>query len=415
MNAIKTFSIFTTLAVTALALTACGGQDPAGKTGAPGGPGAMPPPPEVEVITVERRTVPVTTELPARAQAIRSAEVRARVEGVLEKRLFAEGTDVRAGAPLFLIDPRTLEADVAAAKAALAKARADALVAKQTAERYAALVADKAVSKQDHDVAQARRQQTEAEVAAAEAALRRAEIDLEYAHVNAPIAGRVGRALVTEGALVGKGEATHLATIEQLDPILINFTQSSSEYLRFVESLRAGKAKAANAPVRLVTEDGREYPHPGKLLVTEATIDPATGSVAMRAEFPNPERMLLPGQFVRIRLPLAEAADVITVPQRAVQASPQGQVVMLVGPENKVVPKPVRTGGLSGTDWIIAEGLAGGEQVIVNGVQKARPGTPVTPVPLGPKAGPAAAPAPAASAVPVNAPAPTASEGSNKK
>ncbi|MFA7097850.1 MAG: efflux RND transporter periplasmic adaptor subunit, partial [Gammaproteobacteria bacterium] len=354
-------------------------------------------PPEVEVVTVERRNVPVTVELPARAQAIRSAEVRARVEGVLEKRLFVEGTDVQEGTPLFLIDPRTLEAEIAAAKAALAKAQADALAARLTAERYKALVG-KAVSKQDYDLAEARRKQAEAEVAAAEAALRRAEIDLEYAHITAPIAGRIGRALVTEGALVGKGEATHLATIEQLDPILVNFTQSSSEYLRYMESLRAGKAKAADAPIRLITEDRREYPHPGKLLVTESTIDPATGSVAMRAEFPNPDRMLLPGQFVRVRLPLAEAADVVTVPQRAVQASPQGQMVLLVDAENKVVPQPVRTGGLSGTDWIITEGLTGGERIIVNGVQKVQPGAPVTPVPLAAQAAPVstAAVAPAA-------------------
>ncbi|MFA7098114.1 MAG: efflux RND transporter periplasmic adaptor subunit, partial [Gammaproteobacteria bacterium] len=336
MKTVRKLSI--AIVITSLTLAACGRQDSAAPAGAGGGL----PPPEVEVITVERRDVPITVELPARAQAIRSAEVRARVEGVLEKRLFIEGTDVRAGVPLFLIDPRPLEANVAAAKAALAKAQADALAARLTAERYEALVG-KAVSKQDYDLAEARYKQAEAEVAAAEAALRRAEIELEYAHVTAPITGRIGRALVTEGVLVSRDAATHLATIEQLDPILINFTQSSSEYLRFMESLRAGEAKAANAPIRLVTEDGREYPHPGKLLVTEATIDPATGSVAMRAEFPNAERMLLPGQFVRVRLPLAEAADVVTVPQRAVQASPQGQVVLLVDAENKVVPKPVKT------------------------------------------------------------------------
>lgn len=393
MRIVRSLSFSTALTITALTLAACSGQDPAVQAGAAG---AMPPP-EVEVVTVERRNVPVTVELPARAQAIRSAEVRARVEGVLEKRLFVEGTDVQEGTPLFLIDPRTLEAEIAAAKAALAKAQADALAARLTAERYKALVG-KAVSKQDYDLAEARRKQAEAEVAAAEAALRRAEIDLEYAHITAPIAGRIGRALVTEGALVGKGEATHLATIEQLDPILVNFTQSSSEYLRYMESLRAGKAKAADAPIRLITEDRREYPHPGKLLVTESTIDPATGSVAMRAEFPNPDRMLLPGQFVRVRLPLAEAADVVTVPQRAVQASPQGQMVLLVDAENKVVPQPVRTGGLSGTDWIITEGLTGGERIIVNGVQKVQPGAPVTPVPLAAQAAPVstAAAAPAA-------------------
>lgn len=406
MSSSNTFSLVITLVAAAFTLGGCGGPDPSGK--APGPGAAMPPPPEVEVITVKRHTVPVTAELPARTQAIRSAEVRARVEGILEKRLFTEGTDVRAGTPLFLIDPRTLKAEVASARAALAKAKADALVAKQTAERYATLV-DKAVSRQDYDVAQARHQQAEAEVAAAKAAVQRAEIDLEYARMTAPISGRIGRALVTEGALVGKDEATHLATIEQLDPILVNFSQSSTDYLRFMEILRSGKAKAADAPVRLVTEDSREYPHPGKLLVTEAAIDPATGSVAMRAEFPNPDRILLPGQFVRIRLPLAESPDTLVVPQRAVQVGPQGQMVLLVGPENKVVPRPVKTGGLSGTDWIIVDGLAGGEQVIVNGVQKARPGTPVTPVPLAANGAAAAAPAMQASA-----PAPATTEGDRK-
>lgn len=408
MRMFKSFAVIAILSAAVLAGGGCGRQDPAGKAPAPGPGAAMPPPPEVEVVTVKRRTVPVTAELPARTQAVRSAQVRARVEGILEQRLFTEGTDVRAGTSLFLIDPRTLKAEVALAKAALAKARADALVAKQTAERYATLVG-KAVSQQDYDVAQARHQQAEAEVAAAKAALQRAEIDLDYARVTAPISGRIGRALVTEGALVGNNEATHLATIEQLDPILVNFSQSSADYLRFMETLRSGKAKAADAPVRLVTEDGREYSFPGKLLVTEAAIDPATGSVAMRAEFPNPDRMLLPGQFVRIRLPLAESPDTLVVPQRAVQAGPQGQMVLLVGPENKVVPRPVKTGGLSGTDWIIVDGLAGGEQVIVNGVQKARPGTPVTPVPLA--ANGAAA---ATTAMQAGVPAPTVTEGGRK-
>jgi len=202
---------------------------------------------------------------------------------------------------------------------------------------------------------------------------------------------------VTEGALVGKGEATHLATIEQLDPIWINFSQSSADFLRLREAMAAGKAKPAKErAVRLILENGRDYPHAGKLLFTDLAVDPGNGTVALRAEFPNPQKLLLPGQFVNLRLPVAESEGVISVPQRAVQASPQGQIVMIVGPENKMTPRPVKTGGMAGTNWIISEGLAGGEQVIVNGLQKARPGSPVKPVPAGaaPAAsGPGASPA----------------------
>jgi membrane fusion protein (multidrug efflux system) len=211
--------------------------------------------------------------------------------------------------------------------------------------------------------------------------LSKTEIDLSYASVTAPISGRIGRALVTEGALVGKGEATPLANIEQYEPIWVNFSQSSAEFLNLRENLRSGKAKASQAPLKLVLENGREYAHPGKLLFNDLAIDPATGSVGLRAEFPNPERSLLPGQFVTVRLPVAQAENVIVVPQRAVQASPQGQAVMLVGADGKVMPQPVKTGGLSGADWIIAEGLKGGERVIVNGIQKARPGSQVKAIP----------------------------------
>ncbi len=345
-----------------------------------GAAASAPPPPQVEVITVGRKDVPVTSDLPARVQAVRTAEVRARVEGVLEKRLFIEGADVTEGTALFLIDPRPLQAELSARKAELAKAEADALDARQTANRYRSLLGGKAVSQQEMDQADARQKQAQADVAAAKAALAKAEIDLDYTHVRAPISGRIGRALVTEGALVGHGEATHLATIEQLDPVLVNFTQSSSEYLRLTERLRSGEAKAADAPVTLLDENGTAYSHPGHLLVTESAIDPETGSVAMRAEFPNPERALLPGQFVRIRLPLAEQPNAIVVPQRAVQTNAQGQMVLMIGPENKVVPKPVEVGGLSGSDWIVTGGLTGGERIILNGVQKVRPGSVVTPV-----------------------------------
>ena len=391
------------IAVLLVLLAACGqGSDapPVAKAVA-----GTPPPPEVEVITVNRHNVSRAVELPGRAQAIRTAQVRARAEGILEARLYQEGSDVRAGQALFRLDAKVPAANVESAKALLAKAQAEATNAQQSLERFQTLATQKMATGQQMDQAVARQRQAQADIGVAKAALARAEIDYSYTTVTAPIGGRIGRALVTEGALVGKGEATHLATIEQLDPIWVNFSQSSADYLRLREAFAGGKAKPAkDTAVRLLLENGREYPLPGKLLFSDLAIDPSNGTVGMRAEFPNPQKLILPGQFVNLRLPVAEAEGVITVPQRAVQASPQGQIVMIVGPENKMTPKPVKTGGLSGSDWIIAEGLNGGEQVIVNGLQKARPGSPVTPVPLGAKpsvassAGPPAVPA--ASATP---------------
>lgn len=367
-------------ALMAVLLAGCKPQSGPPK-GGPMGMGAMPPP-QVEVVSVAPRTVARTIEVPGRLQAVRTAEVRARVEGILERREYREGSEVKAGDVLFRIDARTLEANVASARAALARSEAQTLIAGQNLERMKALVDTRAISRQDYDQAVAAKAQADAEVAAARAALARAQIDLSHATVTAPISGRVGRALVTEGALVGKGEATHLATIEQYHPIWVNFAQASADFLNLRDALRRGRMKASDAPARLVLDNGREYAHPGRLLFNDLAVDPATGSVGLRAEFPNPERELLPGQYVTVRLPVAVEEDVIVVPQRAVQTSPQGQAVLLVGPDGKVVLRPVKTAGLAGPDWIIAEGLAGGERVIVEGVQKARPGMPVQAVPL---------------------------------
>lgn len=351
------------------------------------------PPPEVEVIVASARSLPRSMEIPGRMQAVRTSQVRARVEGVVEKRLFAEGSEVKAGMPLFRIDPRTLQANLASADAAVAKAQADATMNGITVARLRNLLPAKAVSQQEYDLAIAKQKLAEADVASAQAARSRARIDLENSTVPAPISGRIGRALVTEGALVGRGEATPLATIEQLDPIYVDFAQSSADYLR----LRDGQKSAAKLPVKLILEDGREYPSTGKLLFQDLAIDPATGSVGLRAEFPNPQRALLPGQFVSVRLPVSQAVDQITVPQRAVQASAQGQIVMIVTPDGKLAPQPVKTAGLAGADWIITEGLKGGEQVVVNGLQKARPGMAVKAMPAGgaPSVPPSPAPAPA--------------------
>ena len=347
-------------------LTGCGGGDkPAGGLG----PGAAMPPPEVDVITVVPGSATLTQDLPGRLQAYRTAQVRARVEGVVEKRFFQEGSDVRAGASLFQIDPHIYKTAAVSAKVDLENAR-------QNVERYKSLLEVNAVSQQEYD-------QTVAKAKQAEAASERAAQDLANTNVPAAISGRIGRALVTEGALVGKGDATLLATIEQLDPIYVNFTQSGSDLLRLRQAVKAGTLKHADAAnVELLQEDGNVYPQKGRIFFTDMAVDPGTGSVSLRAEFPNPKRELLPGMFVRIRFPEALAENVIRLPQRAVQVGPQGQFVMVIGTESKATPMPVKTGDMVGEDFIIAEGLKGGEQVIVNGLQKARPGSPVKPVPL---------------------------------
>lgn len=367
-------------------LAACGEGDKKGAAPAAGPAGAAPPPAEVDVVVAQPGSATITQDLPGRLSAVRSAQVRARVEGVLEKRLFSEGTDVKAGAALFQIDARSFQAATAAAEADLAAAKA-------VFDRYKPLLEIKAVSQQEYDQAQAR-------FKVAEAALIKAKMDLENSAPTAPISGRAGRALVTEGALVGKGEATHLVTIEQLDPIRVEFTQTYSDLLRLQQAVKSGKQKRADsAQVELVLEDGSIYPEKGRLQFADLAVDPNTGSVVLRAEFANPRRDLLPGTFVRVRFPQAQLDNAIRIPQRAVMGGPQGQSVMVVDAEGKVVPRPVRTGGMAGPDFIISDGLKGGEQVIVNGLQKARPGGVVKPVPWNPGApllgGPTAAAKPA--------------------
>ena len=364
-----------------LMVSTLAGCKPSGEPGQGEMGGGMPPP-EVEVITVAPANVPHTVEAPGRLQAVRTAEVRARVEGILERRFYMEGSEVKAGQVLFQIDRRTLAATAESTRAALAKAKAQALIAGQGFERMQALVNTKAISKQEFDQATASKAQADADVAAAQAAVTRAGIDLSYATVTAPISGRIGRALITEGALVGNGQATPLAIIEQYNPIWVNFSQSSADLINLRDAVKQGRAVASKAPVHLILENGQEYKQPGKLLFNDLAVDAATGSVGLRAEFPNPDRDLLPGQFVTVRLPVAQVGNVIVVPQRAVQSSSDGQAVLLAGADGKALSRPVKTGGLSGGNWIITEGLKGGEQVIVNGVQKVRPGAPVKAVPL---------------------------------
>jgi membrane fusion protein (multidrug efflux system) len=377
------------LLATALAalLVACGkpGGAPGAPGAGPGGPGGAPPPPEVGVVTVRSQPVALSNELSGRVEALRTAQVRARAAGILKKRLFVEGSEVKAGQQLFLIDSAPYQAALASAQATLARAQANLAQAAAQAQRYKPLVEAHAVSEQEYVNAVAAQKQGEADVAAGKAAVQTAQINLSYATVVAPISGRIGRALVTEGALVGQGEATPLATIQQVDPTYVNFTQSTTEVLQLRRDFASGKLKHANGPnaasVRLVLEDGSVYPQPGRLLFTDLTVDPTSGQVTLRAEVPNPGVMLLPGMYVRVRVEQAEAADGILLPQQAVQRGAAGDSVMVVAPDGKVSPRPIKVGTAVGGQWVVLGGLQPGEMVMVDGFQKLRGNAPVKPVP----------------------------------
>ena len=406
------------LALAVSLLAACGGGSaPAGSGAAPaGGAGAAPPPPPVGVLTVAPHPVALQTELPGRVEPQRVAQVRARVTGIVQQRLFTEGAEVRAGQPLFRIDAAPYQAALESAQAQLARAQANLAQATATAERYKPLAEAKAISQQDYANAQAAQKTAEADEAAGRAAVLSARINLGYAQVTAPIAGRVGRALVTEGALVSATEATPLALIQQVGTVYVNFTQSSAEVLSLRKALAAGKlrraagtsAAEAAAAVRVVLEDGNEMPRPGKLLFSDLNVDASTGQVMLRAEVPNPEGLLLPGQYVRVRLSQAELPSAVLVPQQAVTRTAQGDTVLLVGEGNKPAPRPVTVAGSQNGQWVVTGGLQPGDRVIVDGFQKMMaPGAPVTPVPWQPGGAPAKAAA--APAAPASAPASAAS------
>lgn len=365
-----------------LLLAACGqGNAPAA---GPGGPGGMPPPAEVGVVTVKLTDVGLVTELPGRLEASRVAQVRARAAGIVQKRLFTEGSQVRAGQALFQIDASPYQATLASALASVARAEANQMQASAQAERFKPLMAAKAISQQEFVNAQAAQKLAEADVAVARAAVQTARINLGYAAITAPISGRIGRALVTEGALVGQGEATPMAVIQQTDPMYVNFTQSASEVMQLRRQLESGQLKRAGsqaASVRLVLEDGSEYAKPGKLLFSDLTVDSTSGQITLRAEVPNPAGTLLPGLFVRVRVEQAQASSAITLPQQAVTRAPQGDSVMVVSNDGKVAPRPVKVGGQQAGQWVILDGLQSGDQVMVDGFQKLRGGAPVKAVP----------------------------------
>lgn len=359
----RTISFMSGSVLLVLLLAGCGGKNGGQQKAA----GHGRPPPAVNVVKVVRKTVALTQDLPGRLEARRTAEVRARVDGIVEKRLFREGSNVKAGQMLYRIDPRTYQA-------AYDSAKANVDVAQKTVDRYKPLLDAKAVSQQDYDLAVAKLSQ-------AKAALAQARLDLDNTRVPAPISGRIGRTMVTEGALVGHGTATLLATIQQVNPIYANFTEPSANLLRLRHEIDAGKLSASESRrVWLILGDGSLYPYPGRLLFQDLAVDPGTGSVSLRAKFQNPKHELLPGMFVRVRLDEANSNDAIELPQRAVMSNPQGQFVMVVDAKNKVAPRPVVTGGMDGGNFIISSGLKGGERVIVDGLQKVRPGATVKPV-----------------------------------
>jgi membrane fusion protein, multidrug efflux system len=357
-------------------------------------------PPEVGVITLQPQAVTLTTELSGRTAPCQVAEVRPQVTGIIQKRLFTEGAEVKAGQVLFQIDPASYQASFSSAKALLARAEANLLPARLKAVRYQELLASKAVSQQDQDDAQAGLKQAEAEVAAAQAAVENARINVQYTRIAAPISGRIGRSSVTPGALVTANQAAALATIQQLDPIFVDVTRSSSEILQLKRQLAARTLQtdaSGAARVKLLLEDGTPYPLPGTLKFSEVSVDPGTGSVTLRTLFPNPEQLLLPGMFVRAILEEGNNALALLVPQRGVTRNPAGNpMVFVVGAEEKVEARPIKVARTIGDSWLIEEGLKAGDRVILEGIQRARPGTVVKAVPFG--APPAAAPAAAAAA-----------------
>jgi membrane fusion protein, multidrug efflux system len=373
------------------ALTGCGRSGNGGAPAVGGAPGmgmdggAMPPQ-TVGVVTVESGSTAVTTELPGRVVAERTAEVRARVTGILQKRRFEEGAQVQADQVLFEIDPAPLQAAYDSAKASLARAQATRDQAQADAKRKEALVKINGVSQQAYEVAKAAALQGEADVLAAQASLETAALNFGYTKVTAPIAGRIGKALVTEGALASASEATKLAVVQQLDPIFVDFTQSSAEMLKLRRALEAGKLQGlseSDVKITLLLEDGTVYDAVGRLVFTDSSVNETTGSVLLRGEFSNPKNLLLPGMFVRGRVETARATGVITVPQRGVARDARGQAsVLIVNAQNQVEQRDIQTGATAGDRWIVSNGLNAGDRVIVEGLQKVRAGATVVAVPF---------------------------------
>jgi len=347
------------------------------------------PPPQVAVITVKAEDVPITNDLPGRIAATRVAEVRPRVSGIVVERVFEQGSQVKEGDVLYRIDPAPFQVQVDSAEATLRRAKAVQTQARVDSERQEQLKKSNVASAQAYDDAIAKLAQADADVAIAQAGLETAKLNLQYADVKAPISGRIGRALITEGALVSAGGTENLATIQQLDPVYADFTQSATDLIRLRKALQDGALMADNnsAEVKLMLDDGSEYPHPGKLLFSEAAVDETTGQVTLRGEFPNPDGDLLPGMYVRVLIEQGIEKGAVLVPQQAVQRDASGSaLVYVVSADNKAGARSVRVGRASGTRWVITDGLKDGEKIIVEGFQKVQPGGEVVPSEWNPNA-----------------------------
>ncbi|WP_066567913.1 efflux RND transporter periplasmic adaptor subunit [Snodgrassella sp. CFCC 13594] len=358
----KKWRISAMVLASALALAACHGKDDTA--------GQQMPPPVVSVVTAQPTTVTVSTQLTGRLQPIREAQVRARAAGILQKRLFAEGGYVKAGQPLFQIDNAPYVAQLDTAKASLATAEANLAKADADVMRYRPLVAANAISKQEFDAAIAQQRLARAQVQSARASIKTAQINVGYAYVTAPISGRIGKALVTEGALVGQGDVTQLALIQQTDTLYVDLNQSAQQAMKVRQAIAEGKMKMVNGnpEVTIYLDDGSEYPEKGRLLFTDMTVDESTGQVSVRAEVPNTGNILLPGQFVRVAIPEAQIDNAILIPQQAVSRGSQGDTVMVVNADGGFAPRPVTIARQQGNNWIITGGLKAGDKVIVDGL-----------------------------------------------
>ncbi len=357
-------------------LTACGKPQQAG----PGAGGAMPPA-AVDVVVLKTSTIPMSSELSGRTSARRIAEVRPQVSGIVLKRLFTEGSEVKAGQLLYQIDPATYEASVASAEAALAKAKATEQSARLKAQRYSELIKARAISRQDYDDADATWKQAVADIATAQATLKSARINLAYTRITAPISGRIGKSSITEGALVTAQQTTALTTIQQLDPMYVDVSQSTTELLRLKQQLAQGQLTAGKtAAVKITLEDGTPYAQPGTLQFSDVTVDETTGSVTLRALLPNPDRLLLPGMFVRASIGEGERPNGLLLPQAAlVRTQRGGSSVLLVNKDNKVENRDIVVSRTYGNSWVVESGLQAGERVIVAGLQKVKAGAAVQP------------------------------------
>jgi len=361
-----------------VALSGCGKEDQ--QAGAQGGP----PPTPVSTIKLTETPTTIFTTLPGRVNAVRDAQVRARVNGIVQKIEFEQGREVKKGQVLFRIDPATYQAQYAQAEAALNQAKATAGSARQLANRYSTLVKSNAVSRQEYDDARAQANQADATIASAKAALDAARINLSYTDVESPIDGIIGRALVTEGALVSGTEATELAHVQQMDPVYVDFTQSTAELYRLRKAMADGqltKVDENTAVVQLELEDGTQYPENGQLLFTGVSVEPTTGQVTLRATFPNSDKLLLPGMYVTVKLEQGKDDKALLIPTQAIQRSTDGLNNAMVVRDGKVSVVTIQTGGEVKTDTIVTQGLKAGDEVIVEGFQKIRPGAPVKPQP----------------------------------